>query len=254
MNKFMLMIFTLFAFTLVGCGSKSDKEECEKDDKKQWNEEEKKCEDKPAEDSEEAKYTVTNKHETLTVVVSSDTASKELAKDACVTVTATQAAKLKISYTPAGGAETVACDNSDADTANDCKANNLEVAAKADDANAAEAKEAAAANANCTDTLAAAPVAEVSYTVTNNHTGSVSVESGTVSATVAAEGCVNVKASEVAALKISLDGNALCDADDATEVTECGAKNFAVKADGNLDNTVAKNANCGDAALVGSGT
>ena len=72
----------------------------------------------------------------------------------CVKVKKSEVAKLKITK-----GDDVVCNNKDADTANNCVADNLEIKAKADDANAAEAVKAASANAKCTAVLAVPPPA-----------------------------------------------------------------------------------------------
>ena len=102
MKKFIIMGLTLFAFTLVGCkdDKKGDddtakqKKECE-DAGKVWKEDNT-CVDKEADDgTPEATYTIGNPLEEALAVSSGD-ASVSVAKDNCLTVTASQWAALKI--------------------------------------------------------------------------------------------------------------------------------------------------------------
>ena len=112
MKKFIIMSLALFALALtVGCKDKKETADDCKDDQV-WNEEEEKCEAKPDEGggAEVVKYSINNMLE-VAVTVSSGDASKELAKDACVNVTAEQWAALKVSDI---------CDNSDEDAENNC--------------------------------------------------------------------------------------------------------------------------------------
>ena len=136
MKKFIIMGLTLFAFALVGCGKETEKEKCEKDNKKEWKDD--KCVDKDDSGTADAgadagatTYTIANPLDEALEVSSGD-ASVSVEKDKCVTVTASQWAALK-----AGAL----CDNSDkagaeeteAEKANNCpEAGNYNVAAKAD--------------------------------------------------------------------------------------------------------------------------
>lgn len=138
MKKIIIMSLALFAFALVGCGDKkTDKEKCEEDDKKQWNEEKKECEDKPADPNANGgttatEYTIKNLLAETVTVSAEGKQDEVLAQNECVKLPA-DAAKVKVAL------ETnVLCDGSDADASNHCKAANQEVKeTKADDASTA---------------------------------------------------------------------------------------------------------------------
>ena len=234
MKKLIIMGLTIFAFGLVGCG-KSDKEKCEEDSTKEYTDGE--CVAK-GEDAAKV-FIITNKL-TAAVTLESGDKSLELAKDACAKVKEAEFENLKVS---AAGATSDVCDNEDA--ANKCPgANHYEVAEKAGATGENELKEVDKPedDSSCKEL---AGEADPEYTITNllGEAVKVSVDALSVSliaavtadTTAAADGkgCVKVKKSQLAKLKIE-KGTTLATAvcDNAEASNKCAEGNLQVKASG----------------------
>ena len=164
MKKIIIMSLALFAFALVGCGkddAKKDEEkkaECEKDATKQWNADKKECEAKADAGTPAATdYTIKNLLAEAVTVSAEGKQDVSLAQNECVKVAAA-AAKVKVAQ-----GDTVLCDSSDTDAANDCAAKNQEVKEiTADDPSTTDVDESkdgladAAAGENCKEMADAA--------------------------------------------------------------------------------------------------
>ena len=246
MKKLIIMSLTIFAFGLVSCG-KSDEDKCKEDSTKEWKDGQ--CVDKEEEGM--AYFIITNK---LTVAVTLESGSKslELAQDACGKVAEADFESLKVS-----ASTTAICDNADA--TNKCpEADNYEVAAgpNAGDPNKLNKVDKPDDDSACTEL---AGEEDPEHTVTNLLGEALKVSVGTLSASLEAavtadsaaaangSGCVKVKKSQMANLKIEKGSPATVVCDNADANNKCAEGNLLVKAAG--DEAVADaDANC-NAAL-----
>ncbi|MDE0118811.1 MAG: hypothetical protein OXM55_02240 [Bdellovibrionales bacterium] len=245
MKKFIIMGLTIFAFSLVGCG-KSDEEKCDEDDTKEWKDGQ--CVDK---EGEMAYFIITNKL-TAAVTLESGSKSLELAQNACGKVAEADFESLKVSVATAA-----VCDNADA--TNKCPAaNNYEVAAgpNAGDPSKLNKVDKPDDDSACTEL---AGEEDPEYTVTNLLTTTavkVSAEGwNDLTLAVSADGtvaggCVKVKKSQYAKLKIQKIGAGItpfCDNSDAATDNQCEENNLEVKLDNNSEKLVvaaSANTNC----------
>ena len=224
MKKFIIMGL-IFAFGLASCGK--SKKKCDEGEELKDGE----CVE---EAKEEAKLAYITNTLASTAKVESGTSSIELAQNACVAVKEAAIAAVKVSV-----AGVVACDNS-ADANNKClEAESYNIQAKAGSTTSENelVKVDQPSDVSTCKTLGA-EVVEDEYTITNLadsstavtvHVGSQSVTlSAAVSGTAATDGtgCVKVKKSQVASLKI-IGGN----------LTVCDSTSKCI--DGNLEVVVA---------------
>ena len=234
MKKFILMGLTIIAFSFVGCG-KSDEDKCKEDSTKEWKDGQ--CVEKGEEVAE--MFIITNKL-TAAVTLESGDKSLELAKDACAKVEKADFDNLKVS---AAGATSAVCDN--ADTANKCpEADHYEVAEKAGATGENELKKVDKPedDSSCKEL---AGEADPEYTINNLLDEAVTVSVGALSATLIAAsgtplaadangmGCVKVKKSQLANLKIVTGATppvTVCDNADVAK--KCAEGNLQVKAAG----------------------
>ena len=195
-------------------------------------------------------FIITNKL-TAAVTLESGDKSLELAKDACAKVKEAEFENLKVS---AAGATSAVCDN--ADTANKCpEADHYEVAEKAGaagDENELKKVDKPEDDSSCTELAGEAD----QYTITNLLSEAVTVSVDALSATLIAAsgtplaadangmGCVKVKKSQAAKLKIVTGATppvTVCDHADTANL--CAISNMEIK----LVSTVASDASTADA-------
>ena len=232
MKKFIIMSLTaLFALILTGCGKDKDKE-CKEGEKLVADE----CvKEEPAPDAKPAAY-IKNNNPGNADVKSGD-ASLSVAKDACVKVEDAQLAKLQVSI----GSDKV-CDNSDTDSTNNCAVSGdkqyqvdankklVEITVEAD-----KIKDTATCKA------LAKPAADPNFSITNLDDSFVKVSVGNKSEDLAVAagtpmvaakgglGCVIVKKSEFAKLKIEQGGTVICNNADTDANNDCVEDNLEIK-------------------------